>query len=62
MTTAIRLQVQKGPAGKWYFNLVRANGKVQMTSEMYANRQNAIRAAKDLSEALGGLAKLERDV
>jgi uncharacterized protein YegP (UPF0339 family) len=42
----------KGPSGFWFVRLIARNGETMMISEAYANKSNAVRAARALSTRL----------
>ena len=42
------IEAKEGKSGKWYYTLNANNDKVLCTSEMYAKKWNAVRAAKKL--------------
>jgi uncharacterized protein YegP (UPF0339 family) len=44
----MHLEVVKGESGQWHINLVGANGETMMSSETYASKGNAIRAAYNI--------------
>lgn len=48
----MRIQVKQGGGGAWYYRVVSYNGQVMLTSETYASRSNARRAARQFADAL----------
>ncbi len=41
-----RIQVRQGDSGSWYWRIVAANSHVVLTSETYASKGNAVKAAR----------------
>ena len=47
------IEVFQGDDGKWYYRLAHINGNKLATSQDYANKGNAKRAARRVSSGLG---------
>ncbi len=47
-----RIQVRQGDSGSWYWRVVAANSHVILTSETYASKGNAVKAANNFQDDL----------
>ncbi len=49
------IEVVQGDTGLWHWRIKSANGQVDLCSETYANKQNCVRAARNMAERRPGL-------
>ena len=47
-----RIQVRQGDSGSWYWRVVAANSRILLTSETYASKGNAAKAARNFLRAV----------